>query len=153
MGLEVGDFVPGFEATTDDGTLFLSAKIIGVKAVVIYFYPKNFTPGCIKEACGFRDNYESFKSYGAEVIGVSSDKVRSHARFKKRYMLPFIFLSDDKNQLQQLFGVQSELFGLLPGRETYVIDKKGVVRLKFSDRSASGHMEVALSTLKEISKE
>ncbi len=91
MGVEVGDFVPFFKAIDDNGQLFHSSSIIGVTPVVIYFYPKNFTPGCIKEACGFRDDYELFTSYGAEVIGISSDKVRSHARFKKRYKLPFVF--------------------------------------------------------------
>ncbi|MEW7280433.1 peroxiredoxin [Aquimarina sp. 2201CG1-2-11] len=153
MGVEVGDFVPFFKAIDDNGQLFHSSSIIGVTPVVIYFYPKNFTPGCIKEACGFRDDYELFTSYGAEVIGISSDKVRSHARFKKRYKLPFVFLSDDKGELQKLFGVHSELFGLLPGRETYVIDRKGTVRLKFNDRKASSHIKMALKTLKEISEE
>ncbi len=152
MGLNVGDRVPIFSATSDSGVEFISSDIIGKKPVVIYFYPKNFTPGCIKEACSFRDNYEDFKSLGAEVIGISSDRVRSHVRFKERYQLPFIFLSDKDNVLQKLFGVESELFGLLPGRETYVVNKEGVVCMKFNNRSASKHMDTALTTLKKITQ-
>ena len=153
MGLEVGDLVPVFQAVDDNERLFRSTNVIGIKDVVIYFYPKNFAPDCIEEACGFRDHYEAFTSFGAEVIGISGDSVGSHARFKKRYKLPFTFLSDDEGELQQLFGVRSELFGLLPGRETYVIDKEGIVRLKFNDKKAFSHITTALNTLKEINKE
>ncbi len=150
MALRIGDKVPDFSTKNDEGEDFQSSKVIGQKPVVIYFYPKNFTPGCIKEACDFRDGYEDFKSLGAEVIGISSDSVKSHIRFKNKYQLPFIFLSDAKGKLRKLFGVKSELLGLLPGRETYVIDKEGVIQLKFNSLNASKHLNKAMTKVKEL---
>lgn len=150
MGLQLGDKIPEFTASKDDGEYFHSNEIIGKTPCVIYFYPKNFTPGCIKEACDFRDSYEDFKQEGVEVIGISSDSVKSHERFKNRYKLPFIFLSDRKGELRKLFGVKPSLFGLLPGRETYVIDQNGIIKLKFNSSSASKHMKEALRIVKAI---
>ena len=150
MALNIGDKVSVFEAKRDSGEIFKSTELIGKKPVVIYFYPKNFTPGCTKEACDFRDNYEEFKSMGAEVIGISNDSVESHKRFKNRYRLPFIFLSDRGGKLRKLFGVKSELLGLLPGRETFVIDKEGIVRLKFNSINASKHFKKAIKKMQEI---
>ncbi|MCK8522641.1 peroxiredoxin [Aquimarina sp. D1M17] len=152
MALEVGDKVPEFVAKKDTGEEFNSYEIIKNKPLVIFFYPKNFTPGCTKEACAFRDSYEDFKTLGAEVIGISSDSVASHTRFKNRYKLPYTFLSDPEGELRKLFGVKSELLGLLPGRETYVIDRDGIVRLKFNSMNASRHLNKALSKVKELAK-
>ncbi len=153
MSLEVGDKVPEFIAKNDSGEDFQSNVVIGKVPVVIYFYPKNFTPGCVKEACSFRDSYADFKSAGAEVIGISSDSIKSHERFKRKYQLPFMFLSDPKGKLRKLFGVKSELLGLLPGRETYVVDKQGVVQLKFNSMNASRHLDKAITKIKEIVNE
>lgn len=150
MGLQVGDKVPEFIATNDKGEFFLSSDIIGKKNLVLYFYPKNFTPGCTKEACDFRDSYVDFVNLGVEVIGVSADGAKSHTRFKSKYTLPFMFLSDSKGELRKLFGVKSELLGLLPGRETYVIDEKGIIRLKFNSMKASEHLSKAIEKIKEI---
>lgn len=150
MGLEIGEKVPQFIVKDDQGNDFDSTTIIGKKPVVIYFYPKNFTPGCTKEACDFRDSYTDFKDLGVEVIGISSDSVKSHTRFKNKYRLPFIFLSDSNGKIRKLFGVKSELFGLLPGRETYVIDKKGIIQLKFNSLNASKHLGKAMAKIKEL---
>ncbi|WP_109851859.1 peroxiredoxin [Aquimarina sp. AU58] len=150
MGLQVGDKVPEFIATNDKGEHFLSSGIIGKKPLVLYFYPKNFTPGCTKEACNFRDNYVDFENLGVEVIGISADSIKSHTRFKSSYKLPFMFLSDPNGELRKLFGVKSELLGLLPGRETYVIDEKGIIQLKFNSMKASEHVNKALEKIKEI---
>jgi len=150
MSLEVGDKVPEFTAKDDHGNDFMSTGILGKKPVVIYFYPKNFTPGCTKEACDFRDSYEDFKNVGAEVIGISSDSIKSHTKFKNRYKLPFIFLSDSNKRIRKIFGVKSELLGLLPGRETFVIDKEGVVQLKFNSMNASKHLGKAIDKIKEL---
>lgn len=150
MGLQLGDKIPEFTASKDDGGYFYSNEIVGKTPCVIYFYPKNFTPGCIKEACDFRDSYEDFKQEGFEVIGISADSVKSHERFKNRYKLPFIFLSDKKGELRKLFGVKPGLFGLLPGRETYVIDQNGIIKLKFNSSNASRHMKEALRIVKAI---
>jgi len=150
MGLEVGDHVPKFIAKNDQGEDFYSTQLIGKKPFVIYFYPKNFTPGCVKEACDFRDRYEDFKKEGAEVIGVSSDTIKSHERFKNKYKLPFLFLSDSNGQLRKLFGVKSGLFGMLPGRETFVVDQEGVIKLKFNSINASKHLRQAIKTVKNL---
>ena len=150
MALEIGDKIPAFTAKDDLGELVNSTDLVGEKPVVFFFYPKNFTPGCTKEACAFRDSYEDFRSMGAEVIGISSDSVSSHTKFKNKYRLPFTFLSDTNGKLRKLFGVKSELLGLLPGRETFVIDKDGVIRLKFNSMNASKHLGKAMDKVKEL---
>ncbi|WP_109300559.1 peroxiredoxin [Aquimarina sp. AU474] len=150
MALQVGDTLPHFVAKKDSGEDFDSKTLVGTLPLVIFFYPKNFTPGCTKEACDFRDSYEDFKSLGAEVIGISSDSVSSHMKFKNKYRLPFIFLSDTAGKLRKLFGVKSNLLGLLPGRETYVVDKEGIVRLKFNNMNASKHLTEAMTKMKEL---
>ncbi|KAA1242336.1 peroxiredoxin [Aquimarina sp. RZ0] len=150
MGLEVGDIVPDFIAKNDLGEDFNSKEWIGHKPIVIYFYPKNFTPGCIKEACDFRDSYADFIELGVEVIGVSSDSINSHKRFKDRYKLPFPFLSDSNGALKKIFGIKTTLLGILPGRETFVIDQEGIVRLKFNSMNASRHLQKAISTVKKL---
>ncbi|WP_299314187.1 peroxiredoxin [uncultured Aquimarina sp.] len=150
MALKLGSKIPQFTAIKDDGTDFQSNNFIGKTPLVIYFYPKNFTPGCIKEACDFRDSYEDFKNMGVEVIGISSDSIKSHERFKSKYRLPFIFLSDEKGDLRKLFGVKAGLFGMLPGRETFVIDKEGIIRLKFNSINSSQHLKQAIKTVKEM---
>ena len=148
--LKKGDQVPQFSAIKSDGTLFESQSIIGQKAIVIYFYPKDDTPGCTIEACSFRDAYEQFTDYGAEVVGISADSEKSHSKFKEKYKLPFILLSDEKNKIRKLFGVPNDLFGLLPGRATYVIDKNGIIQLVFDSVASKIHIKKALDILKEI---
>ena len=148
--LKKGDQLPQFSAIKSDGTLFESQSIVGKKALVIYFYPKDDTPGCTIEACSFRDAYEQFTDYGAEVVGISADSEKSHSKFKEKYKLPFILLSDEKNKIRKLFGVPNDLFGLLPGRATYVIDKNGIIQLVFDSVASKIHIKKALDILKEI---
>lgn len=150
MSLEKGEKVPKFELRDQDGNVFKSDSVIGQKPVVIYFYPKDFTPGCTKEACNFRDSYEDFKEVGAEVIGISNDSEKSHAKFSKKYNLPFILLSDEKGKVRKKFGIKKSLLGLVPGRETFVIDAQGEVIFKFNSLDASKHMQKALKALKKI---
>ncbi|HIB38333.1 peroxiredoxin [Mesonia sp.] len=153
MKLNIGDKIPSFTLTDGQGNLFKSSQVIGQKVLVIYFYPKNFTPGCTKEACSFRDNYEEFQKLGAEVIGISSDSVESHQKFSNKYELPYIFLSDPTEDIRKKFGVKGHLLGLIPGRETFVVDKKGIIQFKFNSLSASHHMQKALEIVKEINHE
>lgn len=148
MALQIGDKVPHFKSIDDQGNSFQSNELLGVTPMIIYFYPKNFTPGCTKEACDFRDYYHDFKNHGYEVIGISSDSVKSHQRFKNKYHLPFPFLSDKNGKLRELFGVKSKLFGLLPGRETFVINKEGEVQLRFDSIKASKHISEVLKVVK-----
>jgi peroxiredoxin Q/BCP len=150
MALKVGDTVPNFQAKATNGELFDSANIIGKKPLVLYFYPKDDTPGCTQQACSFRDNYEVFTDLGAEVIGVSGDSTASHEKFAAKYKLPFTLLSDSDKKLRNLFGVPTALFGLIPGRVTYVVDDKGVIRLIFDNMSGKIHIEKALQFLKKI---
>ncbi|WP_264553497.1 peroxiredoxin [Flavobacterium sp. N2038] len=150
MSLKIGDIVPNFTAKDSHGETFESQSVLGRKPLVIYFYPKDNTPGCTTEACSFRDQYEDFKDLGAEVIGVSSDSVKSHQKFANKYKLPFILLSDKDKRLRQLFGVRNNLFGLLPGRVTYIIDRNGVVIYIFDSMNAEKHISAALETIKEL---
>jgi peroxiredoxin Q/BCP len=147
MALQVGDKVPSFSAIDTNGNLFESNTIVGQKALVIYFYPKDDTLVCTEQACSFRDQYEDFKTLGAEVIGVSSDSVKSHQKFASRYQLPFVLLSDSDKKLRKLFGVPNDLLGLLPGRVTYVIDMNGIIQLVFNSMSGKIHIKKALEIL------
>nr|WP_315164970.1 peroxiredoxin [uncultured Flavobacterium sp.] len=150
MGLKVGDVIPNFKAKDANGNDFDSQNIVGKKPLVIYFYPKDNTPGCTAEACSFRDQYEDFKDLGAEVIGISSDSVSSHQQFSEQYKLPFILLSDNDKKIKTLFGVPSGLFGLLPGRVTYVTDKNGVIQMIFDSMLATKHIPKALQAIKKL---
>jgi len=153
MTLKIGDKVPSFVAVDANSTSFNSKDIIGKKPVVIYFYPKDNTPGCTMQACGFRDSYEDFIVLGAEVIGVSSDTVNSHKKFTSQYKLPFILLSDFDKKIRKLFGVPDKLFGLLPGRVTYIINKAGIITLIFDSVMATKHISIALESLKKENHE
>jgi peroxiredoxin Q/BCP len=129
------------------------SEFFGKKNIVLYFYPKDESPGCTREACTFRDSYEELTSLGAEVIGVSSQSVESHRSFATHHGLPFILLSDEGNNVRKLYGVPSTM-GIIPGRVTYIIDKKGIVRQIFSSQThAEKHVEEAIKALKELEKE
>ncbi len=149
-GIQVGDEAPDFDLPDASGKRVRLADFRGQKSVVLYFYPKDDTPGCTKEACSFRDSHEAFLDAGAEVIGVSSDSEASHQRFAKKYQLPFRLVADAGGGLRKRFGVPTTL-GLLPGRVTYVIDREGIIRHVFdSQLQATKHVDEALAVLKRI---
>ena len=150
MELKVGDKIPNFKAIDTNGNDFNSQDLIGKKPLVIYFYPKDNTPGCTTQACSFRDQYEDFKDLGAEVIGISSDSVVSHQKFSQQFRLPFILLSDSDKKIRTLFGVPSNLFGLIPGRVTYVADKTGTVIMVFDSMKAKEHISKALEAIRGL---
>lgn len=150
MALKVGDQIPNFSATDTNGNLFESSTVVGTKPVVIYFYPKDNTPGCTAQACSFRDQYQDFTDIGAEVIGISSDNQKSHEKFSKQHNLPFILLSDNKKTIRNLFGVPTGLLGLLPGRVTYVADKNGIIKMIFDSMLATKHIPKALEAIKKL---
>ncbi|MGQ7945202.1 peroxiredoxin [Flavobacterium sp. WC2509] len=150
MGLKVGDKIPNFTAKDTNGNDFDSQNVIGKKPLVIYFYPKDNTPGCTTQACSFRDQYQDFKDFGAEVIGISSDSVASHLQFSQQFKLPFILLSDLDKKIRTLFGVPNSLFGLLPGRVTYVVDKKGIIIMVFDSMRAKNHISNVLEAIRNI---
>lgn len=150
MGLKVGQLIPNFSLKDQNGIPFNSSDLLGNKSFVLFFYPKDNTPGCTAEVCSFRDNYEEFTDLGAEVVGISSDSEASHSRFSKKFNLPFILLSDKGGKVRKMFKIEGSLFNLLPGRETYVINKDGRVEMVFNSASSSRHMKKALATLKSM---
>lgn len=150
MKLEVGDVLPNFKGTDQDGNEFNSADVIGKKPCVLFFYPKDFTPGCTSEVCNFRDSYQDFQDLGAEVIGISGDSEASHKKFSLKYKLPYTLLSDSKGSIRKKLSVKKSLFGLIPGRETFVIDKNGVIQMRFNNLDASRHMKKALKKVKDL---
>lgn len=150
MGLKVGDKAPLFTAQDNLGDLFESQSLIGHKPVVIYFYPKDDTPGCTTQACSFRDHYQEIKDLGAVVIGISSDDLKSHQSFVTKYNLPFLLLSDENQNIRNLFGVPYRFLGLMPGRVTYVVDKNGIIKMVFKGVLASKHISKALEVVKSM---
>src|SRR6266480_6263061 len=148
-GVKVGDRAPDFTLPSLTGEPVSLESFLGKKNIVLYFYPKDDTPGCTAEACSFRDSYEAFQEAGAEVVGVSSDSEASHQRFANKYKLPYILLSDKNGELRKKYGVPTTL-GFMPGRVTYVIDKEGIVRHIFSSQFApEQHIVEAIRSLQE----
>ena len=144
--LNVGDKAPDFHLPDAEGRMISLSDYRGVP-VVVYFYPKDDTPGCTAEACAFRDQYEDFKQVGAEVIGISSDAPDRHARFAGRHRLPFVLLSDQDGAVRKAYGVAAT-FGILPGRVTFVIDRDGVIGHIFSSQfRATRHVSEAIDVL------
>ena len=149
--LKVGSVAPDFTLPSQSGEMVSLEDFLGHKPVVLFFYPKDNSPGCTKQVCAFRDDYEEFGKLDAEVIGISSDPVESHRGFAAKHRLPFTLVSDEGGKVRKLYGVPNTL-GLFPGRVTYVIDKKGVVRHIFSSQvGIDRHVEGALEALESIS--
>ncbi len=148
--LKVGDAAPDFTVEKQDGTQFHLHDYLGKKNIVLYFYPRDESGGCTKEACSFRDNYDVFKTTGAEVVGINSQSVESHKKFAEHHHLPFILLSDKGSKVQQLYGVPNKYI-FVTGRVTFVIDKQGVIRDVFSSLTdAEKHVTEALAILKGL---
>jgi peroxiredoxin Q/BCP len=151
MKIEVGSKIPEFTLKDQDGKSVNINDLIGTKNLVIYFYPKDDTPGCTKEACSFRDQFAEFSELGAEVIGISSDSVKKHKSFAEKHRLPYTLLSDVDKKVRKAFGVPTDFLGLLPGRVTYIVDKKGIVRHVFNSQfNAEKHVSEALEVLKRF---
>ena len=148
--MKVGDRAPEFKLAAPGGKSVSLSDYAGKKAVVLYFYPKDETPGCTIEACTFRDQYEDFTAAGAEVIGVSTDSVESHAEFASNRRLPFVLLSDPDGKVAKQYDVKGA-FGILKGRATFVIDKEGVIRHRFDSAiRVKHHVESALELVKQL---
>lgn len=144
-----GTKVPDFELKDQDGHNFKLSDALAKGPVVVYFYPKDDTPGCTKEACSFRDSFEQFRDEGVQVVGISGDDVASHKKFAEKYKLPFTLLSDEDNKVRKLFGVPKTM--MMPGRVTYVLDKNGVVVHQFNSMTrAEQHVEEAMAAIKKI---
>lgn len=147
--VKVGSRIPAFSLENQNGETIAIEQFFG-KPFILYFYPKDDTPGCTAEACSFRDAYAELRDLEAEVIGVSADSPESHLAFAKRYDLPFTLLSDENNEVRKMLGVPGGMFGLLPGRVTYVVDANGVVTHIFdSQLQAKKHVKESLEHLKK----
>lgn len=149
--LKEGTRAPDFSLPDAEGSLHSLAEFRG-KTVVLYFYPKDDTPGCTKEACGFRDAYDSFLEKGAVVIGISKDKSASHGKFRDKYQLPFHLLSDESTEViksyeawdkKSLYG--KVFFGIL--RVTYIIGPDGVIKKTFPKVKPEGHAQEILDSI------
>lgn len=146
----VGERAPDFTLPRADGTPFRLSDAVRRGVVVLYFYPKDETMGCVAEACAFRDEYDVFTEAGAEVVGVSADSSESHRQFAAHHRLPFVLLTDADGAVRKLYGVGKAL-GILDGRMTYVIDTKGVVRHVFSSRlQPTRHVAEALAIVRGL---
>ena len=149
MTLKVGDTAPDFTLPTDGGGSVTLSRLRG-KKIVLYFYPKDDTTGCTKQACGFRDSDSDFANFGAVIVGVSKDSVASHDSFKKKYVLPFTLASDEKSDVCERYGVwvQKSMYGrkyMGIERTTFLIDEKGIIRQIWPKVSIAGHIEEVLT--------
>jgi thioredoxin-dependent peroxiredoxin len=148
--IKEGDKVPVFTLKDQDGATFDLSAYVGKQPLVIYFYPKDETSVCTKEACSFRDAYTQFTDMGVKVIGISSDNVASHKKFADKHQLPFTLLSDAGGKVRKLFGVPKTM-AVIPGRVTYIVDKNGVVVKVFNSMSdAEKHVTESLEALKKL---
>ena len=151
--VQVGDTAPDFTLTSQSGRQVSLAGFRGSKVVVLFFYPKDETAVCTKEACSFRNAHEDFVQAGAVVIGVSSDSAESHKAFATGHRLPFVLLADTDGSVRQAFGVPN-ILGIMPGRVTYVIDKEGIVRHMFSSQfAADRHVAEALAVVRQLARD
>jgi len=149
--ISVGSKIPAFELKDQNGQWFQIDAVLGKKNLVIYFYPKDDSPGCTKEACAFRDQFEVFEDADALIIGISAQSVESHYNFAQKHRLNYTLLSDNKNKVRKLFGVPANFFGLISGRVTYVINKEGKVVYMFNSQiQAEKHVDEALRILQEM---
>ncbi len=151
--IQSGTKAPEFTLKNQHGEWVSLSDFITKKYVILYFYPKDETPGCVREACSFRDEYKVFQDAGAEVIGISADTVTSHKAFAQKRQLPFQLLSDPDNKVRKAYGVTGALWGLLPGRETFIIDMEGVIQHRFSSQlQIDRHIQEALQVLQSLKK-
>jgi len=149
--LQVGDKAPAFDLPASDGTTLSLGKLRG-KKVVLYFYPKDDTSGCTKEACSFRDNLSRVRKKGAEIIGISADPLKSHIKFSEKYALPFPLLSDESKEVIKAYGVWQEksmygrkYMGIV--RTTFIIDERGTITHIFPKVTVDGHTDEVLQHL------
>jgi len=154
MTVEVGKQAPDFALNNQDSEKTSLADFRG-KNVVLYFYPKDMTPGCTTQACDFRDHYERFKDTNTVILGVSPDPVERHQKFIEKYDLPFHLLADEDNKVAKQYGVWQlkknfgrEYYGIV--RSTFIIDEKGILREEMRNIRVKGHVDRALKAIKAI---
>ena len=148
MKLKIGDQIPSFSLIDQNGSIRTPNKL--KKSLVLFFYPKDDTPGCTIEACGFRDKYDLFKILGAEVWGISNGSIQSHLKFANKNKLQYPLLFDQNNILRNQFGVPKKL-GFIEGRVTYVINSEGIIKHIYEDLlNGPAHIKEAIKALKKL---
>ncbi|MFV9881839.1 MAG: peroxiredoxin [Anaplasma ovis] len=155
MDIIEGEAAPEFTIKLEDGTVAPSSSYIGKKNIVLYFYPKDDTPGCTREAEGFRDAHAEFARLDTIIVGVSGDGASSHANFRKKYQLPFELISDEDSSLSKLYGtwVEKHMFGksyMGIERSTFLIDKHGKIRKIWHKVKVDGHVDAVLDAVKRL---
>ena len=149
--IKVGSKLPEFKLPDQNGKEFDIKNFIGKQKLVIYFYPKDESAGCTKEACYFRDQYNVFKNAGAMIIGISGQSVESHKKFADNHHLTFTLLSDSNNAVRKMFGAYTKAIGNFPSRITYVVDKTGTIVYIFESLTEpTRHVDEALKIIKEM---
>lgn len=153
MSVEVGKQAPDFKLKNQDGKVVSLSDYKG-KNIVLYFYPKDMTPGCTTQACDFRDNYEEFKKYNTVVLGVSPDPIENHVKFIDKYELSFPLLADEDHEVAKLYDVWqlkktfgNEYYGIV--RSTFILDEEGVVQKEYRNIRVKNHVEKTLKYVKE----
>jgi peroxiredoxin Q/BCP len=152
MTLTIGDKAPDFTLPTDQENVEVTLSKLQGKKVILYFYPKDNTPGCTQEACDFRDQFAHFNKHNVEILGISKDSTKNHAQFKQKYALPFTLLVDADAKVCSAYGVinTKSLFGktfLGIQRSTFMIDEKGIIQAIWRKVKVNGHVEQLLNDL------
>lgn len=151
--VSLGATAPDFSLPDQDGHEVRLSTLLGDGPVVVFFYPRDGTPGCTKEACAFRDAYDAFLGAGCRVVGISGDGAAAHTEFRGRHNLRFPLLTDAGGRVAKAWGVKKTL-GLMPGRATFVLDRKGVVRHHFVGLlQAERHVETALEFVRTLKRD
>jgi peroxiredoxin Q/BCP len=149
--LKIGDSIPIIELLDQNNKMVSVQGLLKNGPIVLYFYPKDDTPGCTKEACSFRDQFETFTDKNVLVIGISGDSPEKHKSFAQKHNLPFILLSDKGNKTRKSFGAPTNFLGLIPGRVTYIIDQNGIIRGMFNSQfNAVQHVTEALEIVNSL---
>lgn len=147
--LKINDKAPDFKAKDHNGNSISLSNYLGNKYVVLFFYPKDFTPGCTAEACAFRDAYEDFLDAGAEVIGISGDGDASHQNFAKQHKLPYPLLPDTDKKIRKAYDIPTSLLGMVTGRITYLVNKEGLIKYAYRDNlNPVAHIKAILNLIK-----
>ena len=150
MIINIGNTFPNFTLFDEKGEKFSLNNDFTKSYLVLYFYPKDETPGCTKQACYFKNFYLDFKNFDCEIIGISSDDKKSHEKFKTNNSLPFMLLSDHKSKLRKELNLPKDFFGLSPGRITFLIDKnKEILFIHRSSLNMKSHINSVLKYLKK----
>jgi peroxiredoxin Q/BCP len=151
MALKVGDKIPRFTAKDTNGNIFDSSIVLNKKPVVIYFYPKDDTPGCTKEACSFRDDLKTLEKIGAQIIGISVDDSDSHSKFANKYHLPFPLLADQDGKVAESYGALNNLLVIkIAKRYTFLINPSGKIAKVYLSVDTSKHSQEIIDDLKKF---